>query len=275
VDTLAVPNPSEAVGIPDAPAAWFPVNSAVVGQTHTDHASIIVYGRSGAGKSHLGRQLLRDTDYGPGEILFAMAEDSSTVYGPGARVVRCRSIADCNTIVEGLIAARAAGKRLPKVLFTDSISGVMDYARQDVRKQADVRAGFGDMGYGVIDYMIRLRDELPIDCVTLVTTTENDPNLPPELSVEGKLVPKHLTRLSNIALYLKSEQVSYDPKAVQPLPALHRILVLSEDGQPAGKAVNRYFYTHDAGEVIAKGHHALLFRERAILPDVLRKIHAQ
>lgn len=257
----------------EQPPTFFPDGSAVVGETILEHASIIIYGRSGVGKSNLGRQLVMDAGFGPQSVYFLMAEDNTALYGKGARVQRVKVLSDVNYQIDALVAAHRAGKRLPKVVFFDSISGLMDYARQEGRKTTDVRAAFGDMGYGVIDVMIRLRDEVPVDTVSIVTTYEHDPNLPPELSVEGRLVPKNLTRLSNIALYMKAHQVEYDPKATSVQPAAHRTIVVDDSGQAVGRVINRYFYTQDAGEIMAKGHHTLAFRERAILPTILRKIH--
>jgi len=264
-------------------AAWFPASAAAVGTVVQPHLSIVVYGRSGVGKSFLGRQLMLDPDYGPGEVLFVMAEDNTSLYGEGARVARIARIGEANAVIDSLVVAHREGRRLPKVVFFDSISGIMDYEREALRKnppisdrtgRPDMFAAFGELGYGMMTVLTRLRDEIPVDAIITVTTHEADPNLPPELAVDGKLVPKNITRLSNVALYMKAQLVEYDPKTTQAQPASHRTVVVNESGAAEGKLVNRYFFTQDAGEVMAKGHFALLYRERAILPDVLRKIHS-
>jgi hypothetical protein len=70
---------------------------------------------------------------------------------------------------------------------------------------------------------------------------------------------------------------TFDPMKGIPAPAPHREVAFNEAGAPiiengAGIVINRYFYTRDAGEVMAKGHPNLAVRERAVLPEILRRI---
>lgn len=278
------PAPVPASGEPNVPLSpsgiYYPSGTEIIGVDRKQKATLVILGRSGCGKSHLGRQLLLDPDYGKEEVLFLMAEDSTQTYGvEGIHTRRVETFMQALEVAEELARATAAGKRLPKVIFVDSFSGMGDYTRQKVRKSDDVRGGFGDLGYGGMDVALTLRDKVNADIVILVTTYEGAFNTTPEIAVEGKLLPKNITRLSGSTFYMKAIPVSFDPKEVKPLPASHRTIATGEDGKlyidekGMGRVINRYFFTVDSGEVMAKAHRTVNFQERAILPDVLRKIH--
>lgn len=122
--------------------------------------------------------------------------------------------------------------------------------------------------------LVRLRDGVPCDVVALVTTFESAFSPIPELALPGKVIPKNLTRLTNVTLYMKAERVTFDPNAPpNVVEAAHRTIGRDEQGRLTGEVVNRFFYTMNTGEIQAKGHHNLALRERAVLPDVLRKLH--
>lgn len=272
--------PSEPVPI------YYPTGTQVIGINRFGKALIGVLGASGSGKSHLGNQLLRDPDYGKEEVVFLMAEDSTATYDmDGIHVRQVKTFNSAMDVADELARASAAGKRLPKVVFVDSVSGMADYQRQsynyEPKKNADggrdKRAEFGELGYTAMDVIIRLRDDVAADVVVTATTFEGVFNAAPEIAVEGRLLPKNITRLTSTMLYLKSLSVDYDPEKIKPTPRPHRQIVsgMDPDGRMFHKIINRYFFTQNVGEVQAKGHHALKFQEPAYLPDILRKLHGK
>ena len=278
-----------------APAIWYPENAVVIGTDTHEDILMNILGVSGVGKSHLVNQLVRDPDYGPDEVFIIMAENAKTTYAaPGLRIEMVRSIWDARKIVESLARASDQGKRLPKAVVLDSLSGMLDYQRQGYEDKPlmteaggrDRRAEYGEMGNGTIDLYINARDRVKTDVLFLVTTHEGTFNAAPEIAVEGRMVPKNMTRLSNITLYMKAELIQLSAVfgedwkneiaakiANRSAFAPHRSLGLDEKGESDGTMINRFFITQDTGEVMAKGHHALNLREKAILPDILRKIH--
>lgn len=263
---------------------WFPPGTQVLGEDREGHVLIVIYARSGVGKSHLVRQLLLDEEYGINEVLVLMSEDATTTYNvTGAHVKQVTSILEVDEQVRNIINAANIKKRLPKVIVWDSLSGTMDYQRRHYKEnqpfqteggKRDVRAEFGDLGYSTMDTLAAVRDFVRTDVIVMVTTYEDPYNPRPEISVDGKLIPKHLTRLSTQSLYMKAERVTYDAAKQDAKPALHRTIGYDADtGKLSGEVINRFFITQDTGEVFAKGHHNLALKERAILPELLRKIH--
>lgn len=270
------------------PAIYYPAGTQIIGVNRFGKVLIGIAGESGAGKSHLGNQLLRDPDYGPDEVLFLMAEDSTATYDMDKINVRpVKTFGAAMEVANDLARATAAGKRLPKVIFTDSLSGMADYQRQSYKEKPimawsdkkneyveDKRAQFGDMGYSGMDLVVRLRDDVAADVIVLMTTDESYGTV--EMAIEGKLLPKNITRLTSVMLYLKPMINDVDP-SVPVTPRPHRQIVSGTDpaGRPFNRVINRYFFTQNAGEVKAKGHHALDYQEPAYLPDILRKIHGK
>jgi hypothetical protein len=111
-----------------------------------------------------------------------------------------------------------------------------------------------------------------------MTSYEREGGGAPELAVPGKMIPKNFTRLTSTCLHMRAIMGTFDPMKGIPAPAPHREVAFNEAGAPiiengAGIVINRYFYTRDAGEVMAKGHPNLAVRERAVLPEILRRIH--
>lgn len=274
---------------------WRPEQTRTVGPEQKKKASIVVYSRSGGGKTHLAYQLLRDPDFGPDEVLILMREDGTSTYGEGANIIPVENLFDAKQRVSELAAAIKDGKRLPRVLFLDSLSGLIDgyqaYRRDEPleewseKRQAIIQnkqAEFGELGRLTMELMIALRDDLPgVDVITAMTTWSPGPGIPPELAVEGKMVPKHLTRLTNHALYLVPEAKLYPRSVIESelkagsLYQPHRIVDEIRSGDDSDvMVISRFFYTQDTGEVLAKGHRNLRLKEKANLPDVLRKIHA-
>lgn len=271
----------------EASEIYYPSGTEVLGINRFGKALLGVMGASGSGKSHLGNQLLRDPEYGKDEVLFMMAEDATATYDmEGIRLRQVRTFDSAMEVANDLARATVAGKRLPKVIFVDSLSGMADYQRQSYKENSnfktaagerDKRAEFGDLGYSAIDLVIRLRDAVAADVVVLATTFEGVFNAAPEIAIEGRLVPKNITRLTSLMLYLKAFSDDYDPAQITPKPKPHRQIVSGQDanGKQFHKVINRYFFTQNVGEVIAKGHHALAFQEPAYLPDILRRVHGK
>ena len=280
---------------------YFPPQTKIVGATGGAKVLLHVTGRSGAGKTHLGHQLLHDPDLGPDRILFLMAEDGSATYGEGAHVVQVETFFEAQARIKELIHAARSGKVLPPVLFIDSITGLADGQQQMRRREpltewSDKRnayvenkqAQFGELGTSFIDTVIDARNKLPMDVMMMSTTwtpkaTPKNPNPLPEYAVEGNMIPKHITRLSTCTLFLQPEANEYAWPLVKQLldsgtlRQPHRFIDELPDPDKATDEtkvmiVSRFFYTQDTGEVLTKGHRNLKMKERAHLPDVLRKI---
>jgi hypothetical protein len=245
-----------------------------------------VIGRSGVGKSHLVYQLARDADYGPDEVLVVMSEDATSTYDSPVHVVHVESIAHILATVDELARLAAQGKRIPKVLVWDSPSGTGDDEMEAFevnpnltkKGERDKLSEYGDFGKAMTAVMRRFHKRCPCDVIVLMTSHEGDVGRAPELAVPGKMTPKNFTRLTSSCLHMCAIKGTFDPAQGIPPPAPHRTIAFDERGKPIlenglGIIIQRYMYTQDAGEVMAKGHHALAVRERAVLPEILKKIH--
>jgi hypothetical protein len=274
---------------------WMPPG-AKVGLAVMLHILLVIYGKAGVGKSRGVYQLTHDAEwnqtlyekedlYGPEDTYVWMAEDAtSTYHHPQPIIERVDTVDSLYKSVCGLIQAGKDGAKLPKIGVVDSLSGILDYQMASYnahpmlnqKGERDKRAEFGNLGEEVTNLMLLLRDHCPIDVVVNVTTHEPGYNMPPELAIPGKVVPKNLTRLSTSALYMKSEPGKAKPEEIAAMGDTvyqpHRTVGKDEFGKFDGNILNRIYLTQDAGEVFAKGHHNLALREKAILPDVLRKI---
>lgn len=285
---------SETVPAPTGPEIYIPSRAQPANKVLASPGLIIVYGRAGSGKSHGGNQLLRDADFGPKEVLFAMVENALATYNPpdpgATNVVQCMNVRDIYDLAIDLGKAAKAGKRIPKVVFVDSINGATDkeMERYDTQQTGaltgeslltpkgdrDTWSEFGDMGKSVIRTLIRLREVVPAFVVVNVTTFQPKGEAP-EIAVDGKMIPKHLTRESNVALHIVAQNVVFDPSkgpnGLEKMP--HVVLGRGvSTGAFDGTGVARFYRTQDDGEVFCKGHSTLNLVERAYLPDVLRKI---
>jgi len=277
-------------------APYFPKSTRIVGTDIAQKALIAIFGPSGEGKSHLGRQLLQSPDYGPDEILFLVNEDVTSIYGDGARVIMLpnevrSTFEEGQAVVRDLLAQSKAGRRLPKVVVTDSITGfalgTQSYFRahpiEQINKAGEMArnkfAEFGELGTGMIDYLLLL-GQLPCINVVFVTTYENPtkPGSQPEIACEGQMIPKFITQMTTTSLYLRRHSLAFPREAVEAaqvkgtLEQPHRIVC---PWQPADKTVtviDRFLYNQGGGEVITKGHHCLAVMEKADLPAVLRKM---
>jgi len=277
-------------------APYYPKGTRTTGTDFDPKALLAIFGISGAGKSHLGRQLLESPDYGPEEVLFLVNEDVSSIYGAGAHILPVpneahSSFEEAQTIVRDMIAMSRAGRRLPKVVVTDSITGfamgTQSYFRQNPIEQIN-KAGelarnkfaeFGELGTGMIDYLLLLA-QLPCINVCFVTTYENPtkPGSQPEIACEGQMIPKFITQMTTTSLYLRKFEVNYPREAIElaaangTLEQPHRIVCPWKATDANVSVIERFLYSQGGGEVIAKGHRMLGVREKADLPAVLRKI---
>lgn len=278
---------------------WYPNGTKRVGVDTNKKLLLNVMGKSGVGKSHLIRQAALDPEIGPDKMLVLMSEDSTTTYDTEVPIVRVTNLTDVEEILTQLIAARNEKREIPEYLFWDSVSGTGDWQfvgydeQQPFRTNNDkrlVEKEYGDFASESRKIFVKLRDILPCDVICMWTTFERpapeivkgsgdrpDKILPMvEILVPGRVLPANSVRWSGVCLYMKAVTTDYSPEqGEQPKPALHRTIGMNENGQPLGKVINRYLFTMDTGEFAAKGHHNLALRERAILPDVLRKIHGR
>jgi len=283
---------------PSTPAVWFPKTIKVVGKDVPIRNVIVVCGGSGSGKTHLGHQLLQDPDYGPNEVYFLMKEDGTSTYGLGARFDAVSTFQDATDKIAILLEAAKNGHRLPKILFMDSLSGYADgtqeyyyhkpietFSENKNMMVRDKRAEFGELGAQFLQMMRKAGNpELPMTVIANMTTYKDPKKVgsKPELAVEGNMVPKHLSRVSTVTLYLQPEarvltiaQLNEFARAGK-LHAPHRLIdEYDPKGDPEEEVtiINRFFYTQDTGEVLAKGHRNLKLKEPANLPDILRRIN--
>jgi len=249
-----------------------------------------VIGPSGVGKSWLVNQMRSDPEYGPSEVMVLTNEQATASYGvPLPIQVPVTSLLSIYGVLEDMVRAAEQGKRLPKITFVDSLTGATDYTQAEFNKNPnmvyqkesqswarDKRSEYGDLGAGGRDIYLLLR-RVPTDVVVLMTSHEGAFSPIPEIACEGKLIPKNVSRWSSATLYMKAEEVKVDAEDVKAsivkdgVPA-HRTIGRDAHGEPTGLVINRYFITQNTGEIVAKGHVSLGLRERAILPDVIRKI---
>jgi len=258
---------------------WLPSGAQKIGSSRSTKVLLGVLGPSGVGKSHLLRQLALDPDYA-GRVAILMAEDATATYGSDADlyVVPIRTVMDLGAKVKELVDATREGKLQLKAVGVDSASGIGDYTMQYMRAHPQYTdkgkvndyAPYAWLGTGIIEGLIWLRDHVGCDVIVMATTTR-----PPkvELCIDGQMTPKNFTRLTSVCLFMTSEESRYTVGETTVLPAAHRTIGVNEKGRPDGSFLDRFFTTQDTGEVPAKGHRNLALRERAILPDVLRKIH--
>jgi hypothetical protein len=247
-----------------------------------------VGGESGVGKSFLVRQLTQDPDYGPDEVLVLMHEDARLTYGPPLpHIKRVTTLEDAYNVLCGLRDAAEKGMRLPKVGVWDSLTGATDFFQDAKEKdptftqQGDRNklAEYGEMGRWAQRAYLVMRNQIPMDWIVLFSTYE-DPSRPlAEIACEGKVIPKNINRWSSATLYMKAEQGQDDPAEVAAHIAMNgkepnRSYGKNVKGEYDGSFIKRFFVTQYNGEIKAKGHDALNLTERAILPDVLRKIHS-
>src|SRR5207249_1261733 len=108
---------------------WHPESAQVVGTDARSKALINIVGKAGAGKSHLIKQLAEDPGYGPDEVSVLMAEDSTSTYAAPVHVIRIGSLFEAHREADKFVQAGRLGKRLPKIVAVDSLSGILDYQR--------------------------------------------------------------------------------------------------------------------------------------------------
>lgn len=262
---------------------WYPNGTRVLGVDLADNTLINIAGESGVGKSRLGRQLWEDPDYGPDEVLIAMSEaHARTTYQLPGRVIPWRSLNEVSEIVRGLRAAAKEGRRVPKVLFVDSLSGGGDqemtgYNEDPILSKGGARdklAEYGRFGDDVRAFYTSISADLPCDVVVVMTTKEGPKGV--ELCIPGNVVPANFTRWAAVTLYMKQHETLFDPAVDKPAPRPHRSIDIDETvSPPVGRVINRYFYSRSVGEVKAKGHDNLRGVEPAYLPAILRKIHGK
>lgn len=247
----------------------------------------VVAGASGVGKSHLVRQVALDPRFRDGGLAVIMAEDATATYGDAVvdrHIFPVKTVAQASAVVSEFVRLAKQGKRVPGVLFVDSLSGIVDYQMQEYKKNPlvsektgnrDKFAEFGDLGEQVRDFALLCRDDAPMDVIWLITTTEPF-GQPPEYAVAGKVIPTNLARWTSVTLYMKAREDKADPEKIavagDKAEAPHRTIGRDEGGQPTGAVINRFFMTMNNGEVQAKGHRSLALIERAVLPEVLIKI---
>jgi len=281
-----------------APQIWIPKGTKPLSSHGTGH-SIGLVGESGVGKSWLGRQMQMDDEFRD-KILFITAENTNnTLEDLSVKYVReVRSINEAKEVLRECAAAERAGKLEFSVIFVDSVSGINDfqteaydsggatiYAESGGRNKL---AEFGDRGAGNISLMKIGRDEIRMADVVFVCTTAGE-----NLCVPGKMTPDNFRRMTSVCLSLRPEKrrfPNYDPdnppriieageipekgeSTIQRFP--HRSIEVDENGRVSGYFLDRVFTTMHMGEVGAKSHRNLAMRERAYLPDLIRKLHGR
>lgn len=255
----------------------YPGGSRVV-TAATGKVVVGIIGESGSGKSSLVHQLAEDPDYGPDEILVLMSEDATASYAAPVHIVNITGFDDVTRTINELHTLAAQGKRVPKVVVWDSPSGtghdeMESYEDNPIITKSGARdklAEYGDFGDRFIRTMRRFHTRCPADVLVFVTSHEGG-NARPELILPGKMSPKHFTSLTSTCLHLKAIMTPVGADKGKPPEAPHRSIgILPEGGY---EVINRYVYTQNAGEINAKGNRNLQLRERAVMPDLLRKIH--
>jgi hypothetical protein len=294
--TWQPPAAPTSIAPPPPGAIWMPPHQGVA-RPRLRKILMNIIGTSGVGKSFLVSQALEDPDYGPDEVAVIMHEDGTESYGPLMKLDNLFAVTTPETAKETLdrlIEGANRGYRLPKLLFYDSLTGMTDHFQSDKETNPnmimardkdgkptgewvrDKRSEYGDMGrWAQLLYLI-LRDQIPMDIIVLITSYEGAFNAMPEIACEGKVIPKNITRWSSCTLYMKAIEGKATPEEVAAEVAegapKHRSYGRNTDGSYTGAFISRYFTTQNTGEIMAKGHRNLFLQERAILPDVLRKI---
>lgn len=271
---------------------YFPASARKVGDGAPPDALLAIYGPGGSGKSHLLKQMLAAEGYGPDECFFIVSEDVTSIYGPGARYAVVDDYKGAVEIAKDLLTQARAGRRLPKLIGVDSASGlalgtqayyrehpVMVYNEKTREYVPNKFEGFAQVGNGFLDLMLLLQ-KIPGTKVVLCTTFENPtkPGAPPEFAVEGNMIPKFFVQMTTAALYLRkvafevgreeAEKANEAGTLLQP----HRIVVPWKPEQATVQIIDRFLHSEGGGEVICKGHHALGVKEKANLPEIVRKI---
>lgn len=280
-------------------ATWRPEDALTLGLNVADTVTIGIIGAGGAGKSHLGHQLLTHPDYGPEEVFFLMAEKSLTSYGvSGLHGVWAHSFASAQSRIEQFINAARGGKTLPKVMFVDSLSDIAAFEMQgfaddpilgEKSGKRDKISEYGALGERGDRFMLWARNKLPMDVIMVMRTSEGAFVDKPELAIAGKVIAKNFVGRTDVCLHLKQQQVQVEASMLKEvngevwykdganpsvrIDAPNVKFNRNEKGELDGLMVRRMFYAVNSGEVQAKEHKALQMIEPANLPAVLRKIH--
>ncbi len=251
---------------------------------------LIIEGPSGVGKTWLMNQLAQDPEIVEEGILYMPSESlgqSLTKETVDKLLVKeVEGVETVKAVAREMKAAALDGAKVPGYGIWDSVTGsmlktaayyrdhpVMTVDKKTKEESHDRWAEFAKIGWPTIDALTALRDVPGMLAIAFVTSHEGSKWATlPEVAAPGDIVPKHLTQTSSLCLYMRAEKVSYDPGATKVADKPHRTIGYDEKGNPTGEVVDRYFTTINTGEVSAKGHSALALKERAILPDVIRKI---
>jgi len=282
-----------------APTLWLPKRTRAM--TVRAKASIGLIGPSGSGKSHGARQLAMDPEYA-GKVLVAMSEDATSTYGEdilssGAlHIAQIRDAEDAKDLLKEIVEAEKAGKSEFKVIYFDSMSGTGDHEMFRLERNPELwisdegkknaYAKFGKFGLIFKELQVLARDYVRADVILTATTTFPKPGVPPELCIDGRMVPENFTRLTNVTLYLDAKQMRIwsageEPSKdqVEQIKSLkdqsHIEIGRDENGKVDGSYIVRHVTSKYTGEVAAKGHRSLFLRERADIPMILRKIHGE
>lgn len=269
-------------------------------------ACIGILAPTGTGKSTLAGQLVTDPEY-RGRVIDYYTENPTSsieVFGPGLVAsgaiypVPVFSAEECLQELRALEKARLDGAPMPLAVFFDSVSGAGDRHMLDAWENPQQKryldkdgnkntfAVYGNLGMIIKQIQILCRDHLGIDAIILGTTTPRKSGVPPQLCVDGNMVPENFTRLTNYTFYMEPRTKRYPgyktraeaEAAVQAAPHRSAGFVngdpkLGEDEKSWTAVVtDRYFTTMATGEVPAKASSMLELEEKAILVDVLRKI---
>jgi len=276
---------------------WRPDDALTLGVNVKDTVTIGVIGAGGAGKSHLGHQLLTHPDYGPEEVYFLMAEKSLGTYGvQGLHGNFVQSFEEAQHRVEQFINAARSKNILPKVMFVDSISDIAAFEMQNFtdnpkyseKGNRDKVGEYGLLGERGDRFMLWLRNRLPMDVIMIMRSAEGAFVDKPELAVAGKVIAKNFVGRTDVCLHLKQEQIKADPSffrevngevwyndgsGAKRVDAPHVKFNRDKDGALDGLFVRRMFYAVNSGEVQGKEHRSINMIEPAYLPEILRKIH--
>ena len=251
---------------------------------------LIIEGPSGVGKTFLINQIAADAEMVEEGVLYLVSESiglSLTKQTVEKLLVKeVEGVDSVKTLAREMKKEATGGAKMPGYVFWDSVTGSMlktaahyrDNPKMSIDKKTkeeshDRWAEFALIGWPTIDALTALRDVPGALAIAFVTSHEGSKWATlPEVAAPGDIVPKHLTQTSSLCLYMRSEKGGYEPGTQKIAMAPHRTVGVDEKGNPTGEYVDRYFTTINTGEVSAKGHSNLAMKERAILPDVIRKI---